>query len=322
VLIQSLVLIASLVLISGAIILSALTSAKITLQQTVLAKSQTAMTEATRDFVTWAAAFVAQNGTEQKSAAWTPPSTPVTEYVCPSGAENTPPDATTCNYLATITWKITGSTADGPPTTPGASTQLSTAENLATTVDEQRISATIVVRLTNATGQTVLATRTLELTARATNVAPYVIPSGEREVGTAAADIHAAEGDTGGQLPVDANRPLGAPDTANPARYTDTRIHTVVDCINSTATFDETDPAARVDGNANGRIDYRFHPWGNQNWAYENPCEPSYYSKIEDSKNYPSSAQEPKGSEYATDPDPASSADWTTGEENTSAFAR
>jgi hypothetical protein len=322
VLIQSLVLIASLVLISGAIILSALTSAKITLQQTVLAKSQTAMTEATRDFVTWAAAFVAQNGTEQKSAAWTPPSTPVTEYVCPSGSENTPPDATTCNYLATITWKVTGSTADGPPTTPGASTQLSTAENLATTVDEQRISATIVVRLTNATGQTVLATRTLELTARTVDVAPYVIPTGERDVSAAASNIRTVEGDSGGELPVLLNRPDVAPNPARPSEYTDTRVRTTVDCVNSAVTIDQSNPTSAADGNAIARIDYRFHPWGNQGWAYEEPCQPTYYARIATSPNYPSAIESPEGGTYATDPDPTESAKWLAGGQNRSTFAR
>jgi len=68
-------------------------------------------------------------------------------------------------------------------------------------------------------------------------------------------------------------------------------------------------------------VDYGFHPWGNQMWAYENPCAPTYYSQIATSPNAPDAMQAPKGNIYGVTPSNASIL-WHTQDANLSSFAQ
>jgi hypothetical protein len=135
-------------------------------------------------------------------------------------------------------------------------------------------------------------------------------------------NIQSSEGDTGGANPSRLLGYLANPDPSIPASYVDTRIKTQVACNNSSSSIDESNPDSIADGNATARIDYRFHPWGNQAWAFENPCTPTYYSRIELSPNYPAAIETPSGNTYATDPDPENSDAWKKDDQNNSAFPR
>jgi hypothetical protein len=316
-LLQTLVLIASLVLVSGAVMVSALAGVKAAFHQIVLAKTETAMSDATQDFGAWAAAFVAKNGTEQTAAAWVPPAAPLTESLCES-AGSTAAAAGGCNLLATIAWKVTGSTTDAPtPETP--IDPASVAENLAATVDEQRISATLSVRLTDARGMTVYATASREVTARLLDVAPYVVVTAVRDTDLEAGSIHATEGDSAGAPPLAGPGVEDQPNVKAPAVFTDTRIMTTVDCVN-TSPFDQTDPASPQD--ASKSVVYSFHPWGNQGWAYEDPCAPTYYGRIASSPNVPSDLLPPNGTVYATNPDSNGTEQWQKKDRSVSSFPR
>jgi len=313
------------VLLSGAVMLTTLVSAKTSLQQTVLAKSQTAMSDATQDFVGWAAAFVAKNGPDQKTSAWASPSTAITEPVCPQSASAPTAGPAPCNYLATITWRVTGASADGAAVSNEGQDQQPTslARNLAETIDEQRISATISVRLTDNSGTTLLATRSREVTARLINSDPYIVVTGVRDIASGTASITSTEGDTGGAGgTLDVGVVVGDPSSNLPASYVDTRIQTTVDCVNSSSTFDQSNPTAPIDGRVHQYIDHRFHQWGNQDWEFENPCAPTYLAKIVTSSTIPPDAKLPEGSVYATNPSANDNAPWQKRDESPSSFAR
>ncbi len=316
-LIQSLVIIVAMVVLSGAILTSTLVTARASLHQTLLAKTQTAMNDATAAFVGAAAGNVRKYGTEQP---W-PSSSPSAQSMC--GDASIGPDASSvspCPFLAVASWRVTGRTSAAPAisSSPPPASATSDAQNLAATIDEQRVSVTIAVRITDPTGRTLLADRSREVTARIFNASPYVVITGSRDSAAAAGSIHAAEGDTAGKPPSNLERnyiPI-SPDAGHPAQFTDTRLRTTVDCSNSSTTFDEAQPEATRD--VGQYVDRSVREFGNQDWAFEAPCDPKY--PIDNSKA-PSGYATPIGSVYVTTQRPAD-LPWPKGDRNQSSFAR
>lgn len=314
-LIQSLVIIAAMVVLSGAILTSTLVTAKASLHHTLLAKTQTAMNDATAAFIGAAASDVRKYGTEQP---WPSP-TPSSQAMC--GNASSPAGASVpCPFLAVASWRVTGRTSAAPVSFPSpmAGSATSNAQNLAATIDEQRVSATIAVRITDPTGRTLLADRSREVTARIFNASPYVVITGSRDSTTAAGSVHAAEGDTGGAAPskLEEYYMPQSPDAKYPAQFTDTRIRTTVDCKNSSTTFDQNEPHATVDFGLN--VNHSVRAFGNQDWAFEAPCDPKY---LVDDSSAPSGYATPIGSLYVANPTPVDLR-WRKGDYNPSSFAR
>jgi len=316
VLIQSLVIIAAMVVLSGAILTSTLVTAKASLHHTLLAKTQTAMNDATAAFIGAAASDVRKYGTEQP---WPSP-TPSSQAMC--GNASSPAGASVpCPFLAVASWRVTGRTSAAPVSFPSpmAGSATSNAQNLAATIDEQRVSATIAVRITDPTGRTLLADRSREVTARIFNASPYVVITGSRDSTTAAGSVHAAEGDTGGTVPlllVNGSRPLASPIPNHPERFIDTRIRTSVDCYNSQPNFDQANPHSAADVGL--QVDHSIRSFGNQDWAYEAPCAPAYAI---DESAAPSGYATPIGSVYLSDPAQRNH-QWRKGDGNRTSFAR
>jgi len=202
---------------------------------------------------------------------------------------------------------------------PMAGSATSNAQNLAATIDEQRVSATIAVRITDPTGRTLLADRSREVTARIFNASPYVVITGSRDSTTAAGSVHAAEGDTGGAVPttIDGHSfMVKEPNRTHPSAFTDTRVRTSVDCGNSRSTFDQQNPLSAADQGV--LVDHSIRPFGNQDWSYEAPCAPTYAI---DNSAAPSAYATPLGSVYYADSDLHSHA-WRKGDQGSSSFAR
>jgi len=316
VLIQSLVIIAAMVVLSGAILTSTLVTAKASLHHTLLAKTQTAMNDATAAFIGAAASDVRKYGTEQP---WPSP-TPSSQAMC--GNASSPAGASVpCPFLAAASWRVTGRTSAAPVSFPSpmAGSATSDAQNLAATIDEQRVSATIAVRITDPTGRTLLAGRSRQVTARIFNASPYVVITGSRDSTTAAGSVHAAEGDTGGFVGANkyaAGYAAESPNPSQPARLVDTRIRTTVDCLNSSATFDQGNPLSLADSGT--LVDHSIRAFGNQDWSYESPCVPTYGMNISAA---PPDFTRPRGSEYQITPQSGTRA-WRKGDLNPSTFAR
>jgi hypothetical protein len=272
-LLQSLVVIAAMLVLTGSILLETLLTARSSLHQAMAARTQTAMTDATASFVQWAQQQVATYGAGN-AAAWPAQSAPLQDNnICPVASATTGSTPPPCTFAAFDTWQIRGSTNGSNATTnatpaPG----IADAQNLAPTVNEQRLAATITVRITDPTGRRTYADRTRDVTARIFEAPPYVVVTGERDVTAEVGSIHADEGDTGGsvQVGVASGLSYNLPNPTHPSASTDTRIRTSVDCSNR-LNFDSAYTAQRA---AHGEIDYSFHPYGNQDWAYEIACDP------------------------------------------------
>ncbi len=309
---QSLLLIATMVVLGGALLTSTLVSTKAALHQAVIRKSQTAISDATAQFVAWAQNYVTRYGTE---APWPrgiqPQSGPIHEDLC-SGKimPSAMPASESCPLIATLRWKITGSSAGSTQQSPQNGVT-SIAQNLSVSLDEQRISATLSVAISNPSGTTVFATHSREVTARIFDAAPYVAVTATRDVSAEVADIHTSEGDTGGALPYGFTPK--APTALSPAQFTDTRLRTTIDCHNSAQNNDQGDPLA--DG-INVPFDRTTRPYGNVAWVFEAPCAPNYYI---DTREAPSDYSPPDNSTYATNA--SSSIPWRKSDENTSPYS-
>ncbi len=306
---QTLVVIASIVVLAGAILTSTLVTAKNAFHQVIVAKTQTAMNDATSQFQFWAQSFAAKYGTE---ADWQAPSVqqaPIFQSMCGAGA-------TTCNFYETLQWKVTGSTI-GVPAPAGTGAALSTAMNMTPAVDEQRISATITAVVSDATGRTLYGGRTEEVTARVFNVSPYVVVTATRDLGSAAGAVGASEGDSGGVLAL-VNVPGSSPDGSRPSRYTDTVITATLDCAN-TAGFDEADPQAEPMDDGTNLFDPKYRSGGDLQWAYQMPCTPT--SGVPSSPSGIENYVPPTGSVYQIYGSDSTSS-WQKGDLNNSQFAR
>ncbi len=305
---QTLVVIASIVVLAGAILTSTLVTAKNAFHQVIVAKTQTAMNDATSQFQFWAQSFAAKYGTE---ADWQAPSVqqaPIFQSMCGAGA-------TTCNFYETLQWKVTGATI-GVPAPAGTGAALSTAMNMTPAVDEQRISATITAVVSDATGRTLYGGRTEEVTARVFNVSPYVVVTATRDLGSAAGAAGASEGDSGGTI---ASHYVSdeVPNAAAPAGDIDTLISATIECAN-TLGFDETDLVAPNDDGAN-LFDPEYRSGGNLEWAYQMACTPT--SGVPGAPTGTVNYVPPSGSTYqiyASNSD----ATWQKGDLNENSFRR
>ncbi len=151
-LLQSMLMLAALLVIGSALLTSTLVSAKAAFHQTIQRKSETAMNEATADFVTWAQEHVKNDGLNQTSVWSAVPQQEPPAPTCAAGDSVSPAtDIEECGLLRQIRWNVTGYTGDVPSN--DASQNLSEATALSSAQAEQRISATISVNITDATGR-------------------------------------------------------------------------------------------------------------------------------------------------------------------------
>ena len=261
---QTLVAIASIVVLTGAILTSALVSAKNAFHQAVVAKTQTAMTDATSQFTQWAASIIATSGTEQNWAGATNPNV-VTKSMCVTTGP--------CQFYETTTWTVTGATV-GKQLQQTSAQSISTASNMAPAVDEQRLSVTINSAVSDASGHNIYGGRSEELTARLFDAKPYVVITGAHDTSSEVSLQTASEGDSGGSMPSGFGYGVvSEPDIQQPGSYTNTVIKTIVDCQNSIP-FDETDPTSTTD-KANKLI-IKVRQGGSLSWSFQMPCVPTY----------------------------------------------
>jgi len=319
VLIQSLLLIATMLIVGSALLTSTLVSAKAAFHRAVIHKSETAMSDATAQFVTWAQNYVEKYGTE---AAWPnsmqPQNGPLSEDLCTGRvvSGNTQPSSPspggTCPLAATMEWTVTGSSA--ALRSAAQTTATSTAQNLSVSLDEQRVSATLTVIIANASGRTIFANHSREVTARIFDASPYVAITGTRDVSTEVGDIHASEGDTAGFREL--RNPYVSVGTNNraPASLSDTRILTAIDCANSAANDNQANPYA--DGNS-VYFDRSRRAYGNVAWVYEAACAPKYSIN---STGAPEEYQPAQDNVYLSSA--ASTKPWQKSDENAGGYSR
>jgi len=323
VLIQSLLLIATMLIVGSALLTSTLVSAKAAFHRAVIHKSETAMSDATAQFVSWAQNYVSKYGTE---APWPtgmqPQTSPISEDLCTgkmlSGNAPSAPGASlpigTCALMATMEWIVTGSSATTGSRAAAQTTAISTARNLSVSLDEQRISATLTVIITNPSGKAVFANHSRKLTARIFDASPYIAVTGSRDVPTEVGDIHSSEGDTGGAGRFLSSNRSVAPSPVDPSAFTDTQILTTIDCANTTTNNDQNNPQA--DGSS-VYFDRSQRNYGNLAWAFEAPCAPTYQI---DSTDAPKDYQPPQGRTYGTGA--AVDRPWHKGDQNASSYSQ
>ena len=307
---QTLVIIASIVVLSAAILTSTIVTAKNSLHQVVVAKTQTAMNDATSQFQFWAQKFVVQYGTEANWDASGAQAAPIFQSMCVGVAQG-------CNYFETLQWKVTGATSGLPVAAAASGQAMSTAENMTPAVDEQRISATITAIVSDASGRTLYGGRSEEVTARVFDVAPYVVVTGTRDLGSEAGTLKASEGDTAGVQDDNEFLHNSTPAPTNPSGYTSTIVRATIDCDN-TPLFDEAHPEA-APNNGTSLFDPHFHTGGDLVWAYEMPCTPSY--GVPPAPASATNYQQPVGTLYQIDSSGTNSS-WQKGDEDQSSFAR
>jgi hypothetical protein len=290
---QSMVLLAAIIVISGTLLTSTLLTAKKSLHELLLMKTQIAMNNTVSDFETWAIQRVRYSNTQ---TTW--PTTFTRNIKATCGLPS-------CPYWAYSKWLVTGATTALPQQTT-TTTNNASAINLATAVDEQRISAQITVTIDDASGKTTFSSATREITARTLNVTPYVVITGVKDSETAVGQVRSLEGDSGG-VSDKTTKELSLPDPALPANFTDTRVSTNVDCDNSVAVKRQDNPYADVAIS----IDHSIRQFGDQDWQYEVPCSPSYQNNIIIPQNLPG-FEMPKGRTYGTVPSDGAD-QWNTG---------
>ena len=256
---QSMVLLAAIIVISGTLLTSTLMTAKKSLHELLLTKTQLAMNNTVGDFEAWAAQRVQSSNTQ---TTWPTTFTRNIKSTC---------GLPSCQYWAYSKWLVTGATT-ALSNNMATTTKHASAENLATTVDEQRVSAQITVNIDDQSGKTTYGSATREITARTLNVAPYVVVTGVKDVQTAAGQARSVEGDTGGAVGKVKSTFLISPNSDFPAGVTDTRIHTDLDCVNSIAADNQADPYA----DKAKSVDHSIRIFGDQDWQFEVPCIPSY----------------------------------------------
>ncbi len=308
-------------IVGSALLTSTLVSAKAAFHRAVIHKSETAMSDATAQFVTWAQNYVIKNGTE---APWPtgmqPQGGPISENLCTGSliSGNTPSESGAvsssgkCPLMATMEWTVTGSSAASIAHAV-QSAAASTAQNLSASLDEQRISATVTVIITSASGKTVLVNHSRELTARIFDAIPHVAITGTHDVSTEVGDIHASEGDTAGAIQR-TDVTVAPPHANSPTNFTDTRIVTDIDCANSNADNNQQNPNA--DGDA-VYFDRSRRVYGNLAWAFEAPCSPRYHI---DTTGAPSDYTLARGRIYTSSA--ATSKPWHKSDENASSYSQ
>jgi len=271
------------------------------------------MVEATNDFVAWAQNNVRTSGINQlanwsATAMQEPPRTMCTPPISINSSE----PVSACSIYERIRWNVTGDTAASTEAA-APSPSASKASDLATAQNEQRLSATITVEVTDASGTIVLANHSREVTARLFHAFPYVAITGARDVTSEVGDVKSSEGDTAGVAAATLNSSESvAPVTAKPAEYTNTDIVTTIDCYNTT---NNSSSNPELDGN-----NVSFFPvraYGNVAWSYEVPCAPSIAAA---QNGVPNDSAPPRGHTYANGS--YRNAYWQKGDDNGSSFAR
>jgi len=275
---QALLLVAVIVMISGSILMSTIVTAKTAFHQALVGESHAAMSDATADFVTWAANRVRAANAE---VSWLPikdssgrSDTSETKPLCGSTRVASDPSAA-CTHAMHATWMVTGATTAGgrPPAGGKSPAQETQVDNLARTVDEQRITAIVSVDVQSADGKRTFASESREITARTFDASPYVVVTGVRAASTINGTMHTSEGDSGGYPGIRTNHfdaIRSTPDPRAPAVVTDTRIITDVDCVNS-VDFDSNNPY-----HGDGSHIIQVGRDGDADWAFEMPCLPTY----------------------------------------------
>ena len=278
---QSMVLLAAIIVISGTLLTSTLMTAKKSLHELLLTKTQIAMNNTVGDFEAWAIQRVQSSNTQ---TTW--PTTFTRNIKSTCGLQ-------TCKYWAYSQWLVTGTTT---ALTRQANTTANNASaiNLATAVDEQRISAQITVSIDDASGKTTFSSATREITARTLNIEPYVVITGIKDLETASGQRQSVEGDSGGFNSPE-QKLQATPDPTFPENLTDTRIKTDVNCDNSVASKNQGDPYA----DRAISVDHSVRQFGDQDWQFEVPCTPSYQNQIIVPQNLPG-YEYPKGRTYGT----------------------
>jgi hypothetical protein len=271
-LLQSLATIAVMVLLAGALLVSSLASATFALHEGATRSAGIALARGTHEVTAWISNFVHKNGAggalpmQEQMLAPQPLCDDLTESGAPGASQ--PVRTGACAY-ATISYRVTGTTAGGAD----GSTGPDTAENLQTVVDEQRASVELTATITSASGE-VLASGTRQLTLRLFDAQPWVVVTGTRDVSTVLGSIHAAEGDTAGQTGAGTASAIAAtPNPLDPSSFQDTSIHVTMTCTNSSANSDPSRPDRDDQPPGNDNL-----PWGvqAQHGAFEAPCQPAY----------------------------------------------
>jgi len=313
-LLQSLLLIATLIIMGSALLTSTLVNAKTAFHQMVARKTQAAMSDATSEFTAWAQENVRTNGIAQLPV-WSAKvqQRPLQSLCKPAetgGAAASPPSS--CALFQRIQWNVTGHTGS-ISNAASNDTLLSTASNIATAQDEQRISATITVAITNASGTLTYANHSREVTARLFHAFPYLVITASRDASTDAGEIESSEGDTAGAASQYLQTASASGPVADePATFTNTEIRTTVDCRN---TANQPPSNSRQGGNNASFVQLRRY--GNLSWAFEVPCAPS--TQI-DARTIPPNYLPPDGAVYQDRS--TINASWFKGDENNSSFAR
>ena len=304
-LLQSLLLIAVLTVFGGVLLESTLVSATTAFHAELVRAGESALDDATADFIAWARKNVREAGVDQVPV-WA--AAPQAIGPAPACAE-----AQGCKLLETIRWNVTG--YSGATGAQPASSAQSLAAGLATSQDERRVSATLTVTITGAgTGQAVpYAIRSREITARIFHSAPYAAVTAERDATSQVGSIGSAEGDTAGYK---AQNPNGAdaeaaPVLSSPAGYVDTTITTTTDCVN---TADNASPDALRDNNDVAYAALRNY--GNLAWVYEVPCKP--LQRV-DPATAPAGYRAPTDNVYRSST--TTDATWSKNDANGSSFA-
>lgn len=305
-LVQTVVLISAMVVLAGTILSGGLVTARAAEHQAMLSRIYVAMSDAKGAFVASTQSFVQKYGTEQQ--VWPVHRTQL-QPLC-SGDDGRPytVNGSRCGYFESLSWAVTGTSAKR--VNSGSSPGVAVANYLANTVDEQRVSATVAVQISDATGDILYGERSQEITARVFSAPPYVVITGVRDVGAQAGGFRASEGDTGGALAQTANTYVSrSPNPSFPAAYTDTRILTTIDCVNSLPTTGAAIPKAFFDS--------RFHRYGEHIWAYESSCTSGSYATIGAPIDYVPSASV----EFLATPQ-VPNTPWNTGADDTGQFPR
>jgi len=274
--IQALLLVAVMVVISGSILMSTIVTARSALHQSLIAQSQAAMSDATADFVTWATDRVQRKNAE---VSWRPikdsngkSDTSEFKPLCDSkrAASST---SGPCTHFVSANWMVVGATTPGgrPQAGAGNAMQRTQVNNLARTVDEQRIAAIVSVDVQSADGRHTFSSDSREITARIFDASPYVVVTGVRAVSAINGTIKTSEGDSGGYRgSKDDASVQSSPNPQYPTSVTDTRIVTTVNCVNTTS----VNPGNPYNEAHNHIIEVGRD--GDADWSYEMACTPTY----------------------------------------------
>jgi hypothetical protein len=313
--IQTLALLALIFTLGAAVLTSGVLSARAALDRFVAQETALALRDALASYVTDIRTIVAAQGA---SGPW-PSSQQDDPYahaaanpqaLCSSG-----PAGAACPFRYALAWTIDGhsnanANANGGPGVGGAAVASNVQRSV---IDEERVAGSVTVRILDRTGN-VVAERTRSVTLRVFDAEPYAVVAGVREWTVLEGTRAAAQGDDGGTPPRDGTAELAdelAPDPAHPDRYRDTRIKVDMDCAEQSAHFDEGDAFADNDPSGDDGL-----PWGVSGHAFEAPCAPTYAQHI--------TLNAPGGSAYPSNPFPINAfaqANWTTGDENGSAWS-